>query len=138
MLQYTGIKDVPCWLVVCFLAWGMRVPSSIAIAALLPACQLVFVERDDDDRCDFGTPAAELAPAPLRDPLTLACQSFGPACDPGCEPCPEIALAPQPTWGYCGSPCEGLAEAACAASAECRVVKDARCSISGGCLTDFL
>jgi len=77
-------------------------------------------------------------PAPQRNPQDLICESFGGGgCDPACGPCPQ-ALAPIPTWGFCGSACENLDEASCAADDTCRVVKDARCAIDGTCLTDFI
>lgn len=119
------------------------------IAALVAStgCDLFFDGGGRrPDRCevlaegaiDDGT--AEVAPAPLRDPERLTCEAFGGGCDPECGPCPEtaVALAPIPSWGVCGSPCEALGEAACAASPECRVVRDARCTIWADCTTDFI
>ena len=125
--------------------WGMRRLASFVLLVILPAC---FWERGKgggggDDVCDFpATDLPAIAPAPLRDPGTLICQSFGSGCNPDCGPCPETTPAltpPIPSWGICGSPCEGLAPAQCAADATCRVVKDAGCTIGGNtCLTDFL
>jgi hypothetical protein len=121
----------------------------VALIAILPAC---FWEHGKggggggDDDCLF--PAKDLpgiAPAPLRDPGTLLCQSFGTGCNPDCGPCPETTdttparTPPIPTWGFCGSPCEGLAESQCKADPTCRVVKDANCTIGAvDCITDFL
>jgi len=127
--------------------WEMRLV--LLVLAILPAC---FWEHGKggggggDDVC--VTPATDLpasAPAPLRDPGTLMCQSFGGGCDPTCGPCPEATdprpgfTPPIPSWGVCGSPCESLSPSQCAADATCRVVKDAGCTIGGNdCLTDFL
>ena len=136
----------------------MRVLRLIAVVSLLPGCELFF---DDGgrrpDHCDVlagqetdGAP--QIAPAPLRDPEQLTCESFGGGCDPACGPCPAgsddappprdlpavAARAPLPPWGVCGSPCETLDEAACAASSECRVVRDARCAVAGSCATEFV
>ena len=119
----------------------------IALVTVLSGCNLFF---DDGGRrpeqCDLATSAGddppEVAPAPLRDPDHLSCQSFGSGCDPECGDCPPEAaasdFAPIPSWGMCGSPCESLDESACAASSECRVVKDAACVISEDCITDFM
>lgn len=112
----------------------------LVLASSLPGCTLFFDGPDRDQCIVEDTPA--IAPAPLRDPENLTCQSFGGGCDPSCGPCPEVAevagLAPIPSWGICGSPCEGLDEATCATRSECRVVKDARCAIGLDCATDFL
>lgn len=95
------------------------------------------------DLAESGGAEPASLPAPLRDPERLTCEQFGGGCDPACGPCPETTkgadLAPLPSWGVCGSSCEALGETACAASTECRVVKDARCMIgSGACVTDFV
>src|SRR5262249_11431211 len=84
--------------------------------------------------------AAELSLiAPQRNPQTLTCEQFGGGCDPRCGPCDLAAdLAPLPTWGFCSSECEQLAEAQCAASPQCRVVKDAACAVAADCVTDYL
>jgi hypothetical protein len=61
-----------------------------------------------------------------------------------CGPCPaatgaELALTPPiPSWNYCGHSCEQLGESACAADPGCRVVKDASCTFTTPCETDFL
>ncbi len=118
--------------------------GSIGIVALfaLAGCQLFFDDRGGKSPCetadDIADPPPGAQPAPQRNPETLECQSFGSTCDPSCGPCPETAFAPIPSWGSCGSFCEGQDEAGCAASPECRVVKDARCAVSGDCTTDFL
>ncbi len=64
----------------------------------------------------------------LRNPSDLTCEAFG-ACGNG---------LPTPTWGSCGNQCDPLDETACAADDKCRIVRDARCAISGTCETDFL
>ena len=121
----------------------MRYLVSLAmLLALASGCTLVFVDDGgDDDICVFAEPAS--APAPQRNPDTLTCESFGGGCIPECGPCPaaeaEPALRqPIPSWGFCGSTCESLPEAACATDPGCRVVKDAACAVSGDCTTDFL
>lgn len=76
-----------------------------------------------------------------RNPQNLTCENFsgGGECNPDCGPCPLAGdLAPIPTWGVCGSTCEGLDEGLCSTNPSCRVVKDVRCAIDGNCLTDFL
>jgi hypothetical protein len=115
----------------------------------LSGCFIVFPEHGTggDDDCLLpptggGTKngSEPVAIAPLRNPNTLTCDSFGGGgCDPSCGPCPleDTALAPIPSWGSCGSSCEGLDETTCAADSSCRVVKDAACAIQGNCLTDF-
>ena len=127
----------------------MRSPNGnilLFLVVLSSGCELFF---DDGGRrpekCDIVTdqpPSAEIAPAPLRNPEALTCDFFGGnTCDPDCGPCPAedlAALAPIPSWPQCNSPCESLGETACAASAECRVVKDARCMIEGNCVSDFM
>ncbi len=91
-------------------------------------------DGDGDDRCALRDLAA---PAPLRDPSTLGCATYGDSCDPACGPCPAI-FEEVPTWGLCDSGCEALGETDCAEQSGCRVVKDARCSISADCLTDYV
>lgn len=123
---------------------GMRFVTLLVMLAGVPGCMLFF---DDGGKrppvCDLAQSEDEPAslPAPLRDPDGLTCEQFGGGCDPACGPCAETTkgadLAPLPTWGVCGSICESLDETACAASAECRVVRDARCAIAGSCTTDF-
>ena len=125
----------------------MRRIALIAVA-LLSGCALFF---DDGGKrppqcTDVPTGKAEPegpAPQPLRDPDHLSCQAFGGGgCDPECGDCPPEStrgdFAPIPSWGVCGSFCESLAETACAASSECRIVKDAACVISQDCTTDFM
>jgi hypothetical protein len=117
----------------------MRFLASLSmILVLVSGCAIVFDDRGDD-AC-LLTPEPASLPAPQRNPDTLACESFGggTVCDPGCGPCPLFDLAPQPTWGFCGSTCEALSESDCARASECRVVKDAACSVAGGCLTNYL
>ena len=107
--------------------------------ALTSGCALVFDDGGSggDDVCVLAG-APEISLAPQRNPETLECQSFGGGCDPSCGPCPELDLAPIPSWGFCGSPCEQLTESACAAAPECRVIKDLACAVSKDCATDFL
>ena len=121
----------------------MRYPALLAMfLVLISGCTIVFDGLDGgDDDCLIAEPA--IAPAPLRNPETLTCESFGgDVCPDACGPCPLAetpagGLEALPAWGGCGSPCEGLAESACAQSAECRVVKDAACAVSPGCSLDF-
>jgi hypothetical protein len=123
----------------------MRTFALVAIT-VLSGCNLFF---DDGGKrpiecTDVATskaePDSEPALPPLRDPDHLSCQSFGGStCNPECGECPpQSDLAPIPTWGVCGSFCESLTESDCAASSECRVVKDAACMISEDCITDFM
>lgn len=118
----------------------MRTAILVAVLTLAPGCFWVFDDRGDD-ACDLPlaqeTDVAE--PAPLRNPETLTCQSFGTGCDPACGPCPLYDLSqPIPTWGTCGSACDQLTEGACLADPSCRVVKDAKCAIGRLCETDFV
>jgi len=118
----------------------MRYLVSLSMALMMTSgCVLVFDDGGDDDVCLAGAEPA-LAPAPLRNPDTLTCDSFGGGCVPECGPCPALAadLAPIPSWGACGSACEALSEGECEKDAGCRVVKDAACAVSGTCTTDFL
>ena len=118
----------------------MRYLASLTMFLVLTSgCALVFDDGDDggDDVCLAGAEPASL-PAPQRDPDTLTCQSFGGGCVPECGPCPAIALAPVPSWGFCGSTCESLSEIDCAANTGCRVIKDAACAVAGTCATDFV
>lgn len=109
------------------------------LLGLCPGCFLVFDGNNSaDDVCLQGAPEPASLPAPQLDPDTLTCQSFGGGCDLGCGPCPAIDLAPIPTWGFCNGVCEALNEAACTQEPGCRVIKDAACAITGGCLTDFI
>jgi hypothetical protein len=124
----------------------MRSFAVVALAASLSGCLLFFDDRGGKS-CAL-TDQADIAPAPLRNPDNLLCQSFGGgSCDPACGPCPEQtqtgggkggALAPIPSWGFCGSTCDSLDEATCSANINCRVVKDASCAVAGNCLTDFI
>ena len=109
-----------------------------ALLAVLPGCFYFVGDDSGGDDCTIveRTAGAPIATAPLRNPETLTCESFGTGCDPACGPCP--ALAPEPTWGQCGSPCETLGPADCAADPGCRVVTDAACEISLNCLTNFV
>lgn len=98
---------------------------------------MVFDGDDDPDVC-YGTGRAA-DPAPLRNPDTLTCDSFGSYCDPSCGPCPAIAeLAPIPSWPTCFGPCDGKAQAVCETDPQCRVVNDANCEIGRDCLTNFI
>ena len=122
----------------------------VLIALTCSGCLLFFDDggRGGDDDClvPAGDPRPEALsePAPLRNPETLTCDSFGGGCRPECGPCPlgegepREPQAPIPSWGLCGGTCDALDETACSANAGCRVVKDIRCSIEGNCLTDFL
>ena len=126
--------------------------ASVAALVSLSGCVLYFTGDDGPDKCDIDFAEPAIAPASIRNPDTLACESYGrpPQCDPDCGPCPPYAegaprpgdgtadLAPLPSWGVCGSSCETLGENACSARSDCRVVKDAWCAIAGDCLTDFL
>ena len=117
----------------------MRIAVLVAVLTLAPGCFWVFDDRGDDD-CDLVAAQEIVAdPAPLRNPETLNCQSFGTGCNPECGPCPLYDISqPIPTWGYCGSSCDQLTESACAADPSCRVVKDVRCVIGIDCTTDFM
>lgn len=120
---------------------GMRAAVLCLLAIALPGCLLstdggkgggdgnCLAESDDE-------PA--ITPAPLRNPESLLCDSFGGGCDPDCGPCPAIDRAPIPTWGICGSECDALGETECSANQSCRVVRDARCAIDGNCATDYV
>ena len=123
----------------------MRRLILVSLAASLSGCLLYFNDHGSggDDDCLLGGDqgAPETVPAPLRNPHGLTCDSFGGnPCDPACGPCPptQQALAPIPSWGFCGSSCDALDEASCGKREDCRVVKDARCAIAGDCLTDFM
>jgi len=128
----------------------MRLVILAFAVVTLPGCFLFFDEHGSggDDDCLFP---AEDQPAPppgprsspvasQRNPQTLTCEQLngGGTCNPQCGPCPLADLAPLPTWGFCFSGCESLDENQCESDASCRVIKDAECSISGSCLTDFL
>jgi hypothetical protein len=112
----------------------------IAVVMFSSGCALFFDDGGKRPPRCLDEATDEIAePAGLRDPEQLTCTSFGPGCDPECGPCPEqTSLAPIPSWGVCGSVCEGMDETSCAAAAECRVVRDARCAIDGNCETDFI
>ena len=119
----------------------------LLVVVLASGCELFFDDGGKrppqcDDLVPTGSGEAEIAPAPLRNPEQLTCESFGGGtCDPDCGPCPAedlAALQPIPSWPQCGSTCETLGESECAANAECRVVKDARCMIGEDCITDFM
>ncbi len=116
----------------------MRYLASLTmLLALAAGCTIVFDDRDDDCLLPAAEPASAIAPQ--RNPETLTCEAFGGGgCNPECGPCPLIDLGPVPTWGFCFHTCESLSETECATAAECRVVKDASCAISGDCATDFL
>src|SRR5689334_15243747 len=102
------------------------------ILALGPGCAIVFDGDGSGDDVCLAAPEPAALPAPLRNPDTLTCDSFGGGgCVPECGPCPAVAvdLAPIPTWGVCNGACDALSEAACAAEPGCRVVKDAACAV---------
>jgi hypothetical protein len=106
----------------------------LALAVLVMTGCVYFDSDDDDDSCVV----LDIAPAPLRNPDTLQCETFGGGCDPACGPCPAVANQPLPSWPVCGSPCESLDPSACAADPSCRVVEDAACSIGLNCFTNFV
>src|SRR4051794_16777781 len=117
-------------------------PRTLSLATLVLAlvlasgCALVFDGGGSggDDVCAFADDQPAVVAAPQRNPENLECQSFGGgSCDPSCGPCPAVDLAPIPSWGFCGSPCEQLSESACAAAPECRVIKDIACTRSQTC-----
>ena len=110
-------------------------PALGTLAALVLSGCLYF---SSDDADDTNCLAPAIAPAPLRNPDTLQCESFGSGCDPSCAPCAEAAFAPIPSWGVCGSTCETLDRSACAADPGCRVVDDAECSVGLVCLTNYI
>ncbi|MGE0871439.1 MAG: hypothetical protein AB7P03_22955 [Kofleriaceae bacterium] len=109
-------------------------PLVVIAAALSPACSFVF---DGDD--EHGQTCDQLDDATLyRDPTTLLCDG-SPGCESRCGPCPlDDQAAFVPTWGECGSRCEDLAEQQCALDASCRIAYEARCTISGSCLTNYI
>jgi hypothetical protein len=112
----------------------------LALCLLMSSgCALYLGGDDDDDDCLFGGGggtdtdtggAAEWNAIVLRDPSTGQCQSFGGGgggggCDDRCGPCDDAPendaeRAPLPTWGICGSACEGLDEQTCLATSGCR------------------
>lgn len=99
----------------------------------LSAC--VLFDDDGGSQCNL----AAIAPAPVRNPTTLLCEARGSSCPEGCLCAADTAdFAPEVTWGSCGSPCEALGEAQCAADPACRVVKRGSCAVSGTCATDFM
>lgn len=123
----------------------LRVASLVLLLGPLGACTLWFGGDDGDDQCNVATDLRgqqEIAVAPLRDPADLTCDDYGgPYCDPACGPCPlyEAALAPSPSYNYCGHICESYGESQCAADPQCRVVLDADCTLgSNSCLTNFM
>ncbi len=62
--------------------------------------------------------------APIRNPYTGRCQSFGGGSGGGGSTCGDYGAqterAPIPDWGICGSVCEELSEGSCLESEECR------------------
>jgi hypothetical protein len=114
----------------------MRFVPIVFAIALAPACTLHWGDDTGDDGCLSGG-GLEAPAIPLRNPDTLTCDSFGGG---GCQtcPCPQADPIAIPSWGQCYSACESLTESQCAAAAECRVVKDAECSIWQDCTTDFI
>jgi hypothetical protein len=118
----------------------MRLAAIALVIATTPACTLWFGGDDGDDApCldNTGLEAPEYI-VPLRNPDTLTCDEYGGGCT-SC-PCPGPVADPIaiPSWGQCYGPCESLTETQCAAATECRVVKDAECSIWQDCTTDFI
>lgn len=89
--------------------------TAIVAAAALPVAGCVIYFGDDDDDCLY--PAPEIASVAYRDPQTGLCQDFGGG---GCgdERIFDQAL---PNWAACYvDGCEGLDEATCTASPQCR------------------
>lgn len=62
-----------------------------------------------DDVCPL---AADISTAPLRDPSTGTCESFGGGC----------RGIPYPDWAVCGGSCDALGEAACKDTPACRAI----------------
>lgn len=127
----------------------MRYLAPLAmLLTLASGCFVVFDDgggSDGDGVCVFDNAEPIAAPAPLRNPETLACESFGGGgCNIECGPCPAVAeltepTPPLPSWGTCFHGCESLTnETDCAKDSHCRVVKDVACAIRGDCVTDFL
>jgi hypothetical protein len=116
---------------------ALRSAALLCAALTATGCGLIFDDPGDGPNwCDA---APEIALAPLRNPDTLLCETFGGGCDPSCGPCPLAApQAPEPSWAWCGSTCESLGEAACAASPECRVARDVTCGLGRDCTWSFL
>ncbi len=124
------------------------------VSAALPGCFGFFDDQGKGgDQCLIGEDVPQprpnqAEPAPQRNPQNLICESFGGGtCDPNCGPCPlagetdpktPSALAPSPSWGFCNGVCESLDEATCQTESACRVIRDARCAVSGECVTDFV
>jgi hypothetical protein len=116
-----------------------HLPSLAILLTLVSGCVLVFGDGGGGGDCLLDQPEPAIAIAPQRNPDTLICEAFGGGCNPDCGPCAEDlpALAPLPSWGFCGSPCEALSETDCLKDAACRVVKDAEC-LNKTCVTDFV
>lgn len=109
--------------------------SLLAITILLPTagCDFYFGDDDDEEICPYGgAQAPEYSPEYLRNPDTGQCEDWGYypppdyPCDNACGyPCPDTgngAAIPPPTWGICGSFCEGLDEPTCLDNSGCRGV----------------
>jgi hypothetical protein len=129
----------------------MRFAFVVTTLLAVPGCLLFFDDGGSrPDQCLVGDEPEIADELLLRDPSSLACQSFGGGrpCDPACGPCPEdvpaepekgaALIPPIPSWGLCQSTCESRTAAACAAAPECRVIRDVRCAIDGTCETDFM
>ena len=79
---------------------------------------------DDDDPCDYGGAAPDLAYPELRNPETGVCEYRGGGGGGGgdCYELQEEAPALPIDWASCYSHCEGLEESNCQATSGCRAV----------------
>ena len=104
----------------------MRLASLLLLIA--PAC--AFFDDDDHGHKCLEPQGETNAFAPqfvnLVDPSTLQCRQFSDEgnCNDTCQPCPGLDIAAPPSWGACGSSCEGLGELACQTTGGCRVARD--------------
>jgi hypothetical protein len=117
--------------------------ASALLSGLVPACTVYWGDDGDDDViCPLAGASDEAiaVPAPgLRNPFNLQCEFFGGG-GSGCGAV-DGDLAPVPTWGQCGSACDGLDESACGFTAGCRTAYDHACLLTDGpcpALTPFL
>ena len=79
--------------------------------ALLAGCTFFGGGTGGDDICP-ATATPDLATAPLRDPGTGQCESFGGGC----------RGIPYPDWAVCQGSCEGLDEHTCRTTDLCRAI----------------